>query len=104
MGTKEKAKRKNGKISEDRTRNIENTIVITKNSIVVITENDRITTSILDTENAPMTSIVITVTIYIEGIGMTITVIGAPGITGTDMQEDTRIYTNMEAITAKVGI
>ena len=43
-------------------------------------------------------------TIYTKGIGMTITVIGAPGITGTDMQENTRTYTNMGDITAKVRI
>ena len=67
-------------------------------------KNVQITTSIVDTKYAPMTNVGITITTIIKGIGMLITAIGAPGINGTITQENTHIYTNMEGITAKVGI
>jgi hypothetical protein len=51
-----------------------------------------------------MTNIAIADTIYIKGIGMTITAIRAPERNGTDTQENTRRYTNMGDITAKVRI
>ncbi|MGD9229849.1 MAG: hypothetical protein PVJ20_03455 [Desulfobacterales bacterium] len=68
------------------------------------TKNVWITTSIVDTEIAPMTKVGITIITIIKGIGMLITAIGAPGINGTSTQENTHIYTNREDITAKVRI
>jgi hypothetical protein len=68
MGIKEKTNRKNCKNRKDKTRNIENIerrwiekiASITRNRIVVTTIDVKITTSIVDTENAPMTKIAIT--------------------------------------------
>jgi hypothetical protein len=68
MGIKEKTNRKNCKNRKDKTRNIENIerrwiekiASITRNRIVVTTIDVKITTSIVDTENAPMTKIVFT--------------------------------------------
>jgi hypothetical protein len=51
-----------------------------------------------------MTTVVITSTKIIKGIGMLITAIGAPGINGTCMQKNIQPYTNMEHITAKMHI
>ena len=68
------------------------------------TKNVRVTTSIVDTEIAPMTKVGITITTIIKGIGMLITAIGAPGINGTCTQKNIHTYTNMEHITAKVRI
>jgi hypothetical protein len=58
----------------------------------------------VDTENARMTKGGFTITTIIKGIGMLITVIGAPGINGTCMQKNIQAYTNMEHITVKVRI
>ena len=49
-----------------------------------------------------MTKVVITATTTIKGIGMTIAVIGGPGINGIDTQKRTRTYPAMEPITAKM--
>jgi len=68
------------------------------------TKKVRTTTSIVDTENDPMTSIVIMDTMIIKGIGMTIRAIGALGINGTCTQKNIHTYTNMEHITEKVCI
>ena len=68
------------------------------------TKNVRITTSIVDTKYAPMINVVITDATIIKGIGMTIRAIGAPGINGIDMQENTHKFTNVEDITGKMHI
>ncbi len=72
--------------------------------VVETTKNVQITTSIVDTENAPMTNVVITGTTIIKGIGMTIMAIGGLGSNGIDTQKNTHTYTNMEDITAKMDI
>jgi hypothetical protein len=134
MDTKEKANIKSGKNGKNSTRNIENTekkwrekiasitknrnanqenterrwreniISITRNRDVVTTKNILITTFIVDTENTPMTNIVIMGTTILKDIGMIIRVIGDLGSNGIDTQENTHTYTNMEDITAKVHI
>ena len=112
MDTKEKANTKNGKNRKNRTRNIENTerkwseniVSITINRVVVATKNIRITASIVDTGNAPMTNIVTTGTTIIRGVAMTIMALGDLGSNGIDTQEDTHTYTNMEDITANMDI
>jgi hypothetical protein len=70
----------------------------------VTTKKVRITTSIADTEIAPMTKVGITINTIIKGTGMSIRAIGAPGINGTCMQKNIHRYTNMEHIIEKVGI
>jgi len=77
---------------------------ITRNRVVVATKNVRITTSIADTANAPMTNIVITWNTIIKGIDTTITVIGGLGSNGIDTEKNILTYTNMEDITAKMHI
>ena len=82
----------------------ENVGSITRNKGVVSTKNMQITACIVDIESAPMINVGITITTITKGIGMIITAIGDLGRNGTDTQENTRIYINMENITAKVGI
>jgi hypothetical protein len=77
---------------------------ITRNRVVVATKNVRITTSIVGTENAPMTNIVITWNTIIKGIDTTITAIGGLGSNGIDTEKNILTYTNMEDITAKMHI
>jgi len=70
----------------------------------VTTKNVRITTIIGDTENAPMTTVGITITTILKGIGMIIAAIGGLGSNGISTQKYIHPYTNMEHITAKVRI
>jgi hypothetical protein len=112
MGTKEKANIKSGRNRENRNVNQENTerkwreniVSITRNRDTMTTKNIQITACIVDTENDPMTNIVIMDTTIIKGIGMIIKVIGDLGSNGIDTQKNIRTYINMEGITAKVGI
>ena len=67
-------------------------------------KNIQIITSITDTESAPMTGDVTTVTTNTAAISMTTTATGTHGHSGIDMPKHTRKSPGMDIITAKMPI
>jgi hypothetical protein len=73
-------------------------------AIGVNTEDVLITTSILDTENVHTIDTVITSIAILKGAGISIMVIGGPGINGIGIEDSTLKYKNMEDIIARADI